>query len=214
MNKQQKYTEQELREMARKDNPESRRLVAQNQDCPEDLLRHLAKDVDDFVRASAAKNINIPTDLLRHLGNDSDQMVRASVARNKSCDKDLLRYLAIDDYDITRANVACNTSSPLDVVIRCLSCYGTLATQKDRIQEAFNTHQGKLIPLARSGELDFDMVCADGETLKNGLINGGQVEILNILLAEFLAGKAERLAENINLTDDHNMRTASPTRRI
>ena len=172
--------------------------VARNPSTPEKLLRQLAKDTFIFVRQGVAENPLTPKDLLCQLATDAFADVRHAAAANPTTPVDRLHQLATDGAPWVRYGVAKNPSSPLDVVLHCLPCVGVDSDARvDAIQTAFAVHQDKLLPIARAGEMDFDMVCAGGETLKEGLINGGQAEIYNLLMAEYLAGKAERMANNV-----------------
>jgi hypothetical protein len=196
-----KLPEDMLRQLGIDPSDTVRRNVALNPSCPQDLLRKLASDDETEVRINVISNPVCQVNLLRQQANDVEWVVRSAVAKTLTCPEDLLRQLANDTNVNVRISTALNPATPIDAVLYCLPCFDApIAFKEDNILKAFDVHRVKLIALARSGKLDFDMQCAGGETLKEGLINAGQVEIYNLLMAEHLAGKTERLADNTATT--------------
>ena len=173
-------------------------------------LAVMAMSEDETERAIAAKNPATPEYLLLDLADDDDEEVRSCVARNPAATEHLLQELSKDDSEWVCRCVGRNEKTPIDTVLSLLPCSKAIPSQRATyIKEIFDIHKQGLLQKARSGSLDFNMLCVDGETLKEGLIDGNRTEIYNLLLAEQLAGKTERLADNSSTPQQE-----FPSRRI
>lgn len=62
--------------LAQDDSTEIRKLIALNENTPEDVLEELSFDDSDKVREALSKNINLPEDILEDLAYDDSQIVR------------------------------------------------------------------------------------------------------------------------------------------
>ncbi len=92
-------------------------VSAKNPSSPVETLRTLARDEDPDVRKAVAQNLNTPVEILTTLASDGDQYVRAAVAGNPNTPLEMLVVLTKDEHAGARAAVAGNPNTPVEILM-------------------------------------------------------------------------------------------------
>ncbi len=97
-----------LTHLAKDDDANVRRAVAEHEQAPPEILAVLAKDEDYHVRGAVASNEGTPPETLTHLAGDAEDWVRYAVARHMNTTPETLARLAMDTETTVRRVVAQN----------------------------------------------------------------------------------------------------------
>jgi hypothetical protein len=103
---------EKLAELARDEDSEVRRAVADNRSTPVELLTQLAQDAAYGVCYAVARNPNTPAEALTKLARDENWDVRYCVAKHPNTPAEVLAELAKDEDEAVRRAVARNPNTP------------------------------------------------------------------------------------------------------
>lgn len=85
--------------------PEARMCVAMNKTISDEILRLLARDEDEQLRRGIAQKRKTPADVMMDLARDPSASVRSEIAGNAKAPLEPLRLLADDEVDWLREQV-------------------------------------------------------------------------------------------------------------